>query len=98
MLVVATYDDLVAVFNSLTAGHAPRRQIKDIASILVGAGFIEPVGEFGHYACLQLGGSLTKVRDGLAGEELDLKLEISGILEASSAEFANLLKERSGAN
>lgn len=55
LLVVATYDDLVAVFNSLTSGHAPRRQIKDIASILVGAGFVEPVGNFGHYACLQLG-------------------------------------------
>lgn len=98
MLIVATYEDLVTVFNSLTTGHAPKRQIKDVASILVGAGFVERVGEFGHYACLPVGQSLIKVRDGWAGEEFGLKLEISDILRQSSAEFAGLLEERSDAD
>ena len=98
LLIVATYEDLVKVFNSLTTGHAPKRQIKDVASILVGAGFVERIGEFGHYACLPVGQSLIKVRDGWAEEEFGLKLEIGGILRETSPEFAGLLEERSNAH
>lgn len=98
ILLVSTYDDIVMVFNSLTSGHAPRRRIKDIASILVGAGFVRPVGEFGHYACLPLGAGLTEFRDGFVQQEFEIKLEINTILEKDSSEFAALVRERASAN
>lgn len=98
LLIIATMEDLNAVFNSLFSGHAPRKRIRDIASILVGAGFLQSVGEFGHYSCLSLGDGLVQIRDGMAGNELALKLEIAEIIRDSSNEFAQLLMERADAN
>lgn len=97
LLLVATYEDLVTVFNSLTSGHAPTRKIKDVASILVGAGFLRSLGKFGHYACLPLGSGLVEVREGLSTDELSLKLEIGEILTNASPEFAQLVSERADA-
>lgn len=94
LLIVATYEDLVAVFNSLTGGHAPTRRIKDIGSILVGAGFLRPVGEFGHYDCQPLGSGLVQLREGMVEDELSLKLEVQEILRSDSDEFASLVAER----
>lgn len=98
ILIIATYEDLVHVFNSLTGGHAPTRRIKDIGSILVGAGFLKPVGNFGHYSCQPLGEGLIELREGQVEAEISLKLEVPEVLRKHSVEFAALVEERGNAD
>ena len=95
ILLLATFDDVIFVLNSLTNGHAPPKRAKQLSSILVGAGFIRAIGEYGHYIPTDKGLELTKLRVGFLTEESTLRVEILGILESSEPEFSELLQERS---
>lgn len=94
ILSIATFDDLIFVLSSLTGGHAPKKRARDIASILVGAKYIKPVGGFGHYFADPNDRALVKVRTGFVEEEATLKIEIAGILATSDPEFSEVLRGR----
>ena len=98
LLNLCTYDDMLFVLHAITEGHAPRKRARDIASILVGAGYLRSVGQFGHYVANAKDSSFVLMRDGHVAREVTLKLEISDILMGSEPEFAALMAERANAH
>jgi hypothetical protein len=97
LLSIATYEDLVFVVRSLTDGHPPVKRLRDIASILVGAGYLRPIGEFGHYFCTEKGKGLVTIREGFAEAELEIKLAIAEAISNGEPEIAALLEEKTSA-
>lgn len=97
ILSIATYDDILFVVRSMTDGHPPVRRLRDIASILVGAGYLKSVGEFGHYHCTSMGDGLVAVRTGFLQKELEIKLQVAVIISEGEPEFAALLEEKTSA-
>jgi hypothetical protein len=98
ILIVATIDDLLFILTSLTNGHPPRKKARQLASILVGAGYLRPIGEYGHYFADRKGDELVKMKEGFADKESKLKIEILEIVSSGEVEFRELLKERSNAS
>lgn len=98
ILNISTCDDMLFVLQAITKGHPPRKRARDIASILVGAGYLRPIGEFGHYIANAKDSSFVEMRKGHAAKELELRLEISDILMNGEPEFAELLMERANAH
>lgn len=97
LLIVSRIEDVLFILNSVTGGHAPRKQAKDIASILIGAEYINPVGDFGHYFASPRFSDLVYLRSGYAEIESTLKLEILEVLRNAEPEFSEFLKARADA-
>ena len=98
LLIVATMDDVLFFLHSITGGHSPRKKAKDITSILIGADYLKPVGDFGHYFPNPAYSDLVELRTGYAESESSLKIEILEALSQSEPEFREFIEERTSAS
>lgn len=76
LLRIATISDVLFVFRAIFKSRLSPETVKRVMSVLVGAGYLEGVGEYGHYSINPLKNSFTKIRIGSEGEESLVKLEL----------------------
>lgn len=91
LLRIATIDDVTFVANSIMNGHAPRRQIKELFSILIGSKFIHPIGDYGHHYCVG-NPMLVETREGFLEHEIAVKMQVTESILTGDAELSLLLE------
>lgn len=91
LLRIATIDDLTFVLRALFSGRVSSKRIWQISSILVGAGFWSPTGEYGHYRTSEKKLEIVP-RDGFKSVESTLRFEVATLLEDVSPELSKLLE------
>ncbi|AZB70274.1 retron St85 family effector protein [Cereibacter sphaeroides] len=85
ILEIATIEDVLFICKGLFSGRSDIRQIKEISSILLGAGLISARGDTGEF----LAGSIERIncitRDGYREERNSIKVEVMSLLMESGA-------------
>ena len=90
---IGTMEDLLFIFDGLFQTHYSRKQVKQLTSILVGAGYLLKVGNFGHYCLNDNKGPLLNILEGRAKEEASIRLDIAVILANAEPDFISILEE-----
>ncbi len=89
---IATFEDIMFILRSLTKSKISISLAKKISSILVGAGYLLPVGEYGHYRTESSKFELTTIRDGFKNLELELRIEIAQVINDSDVDFRKIVE------
>lgn len=85
ILEVATVDDVLYICRGLFSGRADIGQIREVSSILLGAGLIRPHGDAGEFTAEPIERINCATRDGFNEERNAVKVEIMSLLVDSGA-------------
>lgn len=85
ILEIATIEDVLYICRGLFSGHADVKQIKEISSILLGAGLIIPHGDAGEFSASSIERINCVTRDGYNEERNSIKVEILSLLMKTGA-------------
>lgn len=92
LLSISTIDDITYIMRGLYSSHVSIPKIRHIASILVGAGYLSEIGDYGHYFCSSSKKNLLEARDGYLTQESAILLELAAIYQAGDPEFLSLVE------
>lgn len=81
LLKACSFEDLVFVFNSAFKGHANEKRIREVLSVLVGAGIVERDGPLGLARIADKTIILTKPSKSYNNKLIELSLEITNMIE-----------------
>lgn len=98
ILTIATIDDLIFIFRGLFNAQVSVPRIRHIASILVGVGYIKPIGNYGHYFASGRKAALLEIREGFVSQESDVRLQLAGLYEVGDPEFLSLVEASADAD
>lgn len=85
ILEVATVDDVLYICRGLFSGRADIGQIREVSSILLGAGLIKPHGDAGQFSAGPIERINCTTRDGFNEERNSIKVEVMSLLVGSGA-------------
>lgn len=91
-LTISTIDDIEFMLRAMSSSHLSVPKFRQLTSILVGASYLEQVGEFGHLKVNQDKGFLLLVKEGELEERNELSLSLAEIYQDADAEFKRLLE------
>lgn len=97
ILTVATYDDILYLLRSLYKSRLSVTRYQHIYSIMVGAGYLLQVGQYGHLRINKLKPPLVEVVGGKAGERNEIKLSLAAAYEKAKGELLDLVVEANNA-
>lgn len=92
ILSIATIEDIVFMLRGLFASRLSIALARKLISILVGAQFIVPVGDFGHYYGNSSKKQLLTLKDGFVTTEMGLRLELATVYESEEIDFVKLIE------
>ena len=93
IMVIANIRDIIFMMKSLFKGRIIEEKIKRIISIMVGAGYIREIGEYGHYTIIGSPRDFLITRDGYREEETTARMELAAVYARSDPEFINIVDE-----
>lgn len=91
-LTVSTIDDIEFMLRSMSSAHLSIVKFRQLTSILVGAGYLEQIGEFGHLKVNKQKDFLLLVKEGERDKRNELSLLLAEIYQDADAEFKQLLE------
>ena len=97
VLTLATIQDVMFLVTAMFSNRFSQHRVKQLLSVLVGAGYLVEFGEYDHLTSKGEKENLFWTRDGYASTEMQLKLELTE-LYPDDQEFWSLLKELENAN
>ncbi|WP_303718619.1 hypothetical protein, partial [Brevundimonas naejangsanensis] len=89
---IATIDDILAILRSVYSGKIKPTRIKEMTSVLVGAKYLESIGEFGHYRLNAGRAVLMQARDSMKSVENQIRLDLATFYPTYSPEFLAILE------
>lgn len=89
---IATTSDIEFFLTAIFDGHISRPNTKKVLSVLSGCGYINEVGQYGHYCSNEQMGSLSTTRDGSKNMEIELRLSITSVCHEGEPEFVSIFK------
>lgn len=92
ILSIATIDDVVFILRGIFHSHLSLKNVYQLTSILVGAGYLIEVGSFGHYHPDSTKGDLLEQRSGTPSKEADIRLELANLYSQEPADFKIILE------
>lgn len=92
ILGIATLEDVNFILRSAFAGRIRATRIKELMSVLVGAGYLESVGGFSHYRVRTGRADLMPARDSLKGQETQIRLELATFYPTCPPDFLAILE------
>lgn len=92
LLKIATTKDIEFILRSIFAGHIEPSTVKKIISILVGSGYLSPVGDFGHLAPSDGNPAFLFIREGAKTAHKVLRIDIAAILTTAEEDFRAILE------
>lgn len=92
LLKIATIDDVIFILRAVFSSRLSIANIKQLASVLVGAQYLKETGAYGHHYVNTDKGHLLKIRTGFANEESSIALELAEIFGSGEPEFLNILE------
>lgn len=97
ILTIATIDDILYVLRGIYKSHISEPRARHISSILVGAGFLVRVSDYGHYALSDKSEPLLETRSGYIEQESSIRLELAELYEGADPEFLAIVEDSSNA-
>ena len=82
---MATVDDVIYICRGLFSGRADIAQVREVSSILLGAGLIKPHGDAGGFSAEPIERINCTTRDGYKEERNSIKVEVMSLLGDSGA-------------
>lgn len=92
ILSVATIGDILYILTSIYRGHISKTKVRNIASILVGSGYVASIGKYGHYSTLNNKKDLLEIRDGHVTRESEVLLALAAIYQDGDPEFLSIVE------
>ncbi|MCB2135941.1 MAG: retron St85 family effector protein, partial [Rhodobacteraceae bacterium] len=92
MLAFATTEDIEFILMGLYGGHISHSKVKKVISILVGAGRLVEVGEYGHLRVAEGKGSFLHLKDGFKTQYMELTVSVSSTFLEAEPELQMLAK------
>ncbi|MEP0706818.1 MAG: retron St85 family effector protein [Parvibaculum sp.] len=90
LMTIATTDDLVHIIRALSLNRFSPVSVRKIVSIMIGSGYLNEVGEYGHLSSAQNKMSLLDLRDGYRDKENALRLELAASYQEGDPEFLSI--------
>lgn len=97
MMRIATIHDILFIFKALF-GSFQADKVKQITSLLVGAKYLIPIGDYGHYYTNSGKKELLTLKTGYFEEEAEVLLELANVYNAGDPEFLGIIEGISHAN
>src|SRR4029077_4782871 len=97
LLGAATYSDVAFLLTSIFGARYPQQTVKQLVSILVGAEYLQSIGQFGQYRVNHSRGSLLEPRDGFKEQEKLARLELTELCESSAPDFVAVWEQATNA-
>jgi len=92
LLQFARIDDIMYIMTALFSNRMKRKEIKQIASVLVGAEYMKQFGVYGYYALESSKKVLLEAREGFVAKEKEIIIEIREDISKSDRELQEMLK------
>lgn len=89
---ISRIDDVLYIVNGIFRSKISKPKVRHIASILVGVGYIVPIGDYGHYSSAQGRDDLLEIRDGYTGQESSIRVELAEIYQRGDPEFLGIVE------
>jgi len=89
---IATIDDILAILRGVFSGVIKPKRIKEMVSVLVGAKYLEAVGEFGHYRLASDRTDLMPARDSMKSIEHKIRLDLAAFYPTCPPDFLAILE------
>lgn len=90
---IATISDIIYLTRAIFQSKISMPKVRKLLSVLIGAEFLVPVGEYGHVSANSAKPGLTTVRTGFKSVETRLKLSLTDMYQSADAEFLELVEE-----
>lgn len=92
LLGVATFADVEYILRSLFKARIRTNTVRQLSSILIGAGYLQPVqgSEYGHYRTNGHKTNLLRVRDGHADARTQIRLDMTTMYISADDEFCRI--------
>ena len=98
LLRIATITDIQYIFRAIFHNHFSEDKVQKVLSILVGATYLNNVGDYGHYSVNSSKPSLAIVKEGFKTVESQLRLDLANIYIGRDPDFLKLIEETSNVN
>jgi hypothetical protein len=92
ILSIATIADIVFILRGLSKSRMSESLARKLIAILVGSGYLVPIGEFGHLRPDRSKLEMLDVKDGFVTRESDIRLSLASIYEGYDREFLSLVE------
>lgn len=92
MLVIATDEDVLFILRSLFGTGVRPKLVRELMSVLVGAQYIKPVGDFDHYRLSKKREDLMPVRESRKAEQNQIRLDLAAFYPTCSADFLAIME------
>lgn len=92
ILRIATLDDIYFMFRALFHGHISKPNIKKLTSVLVGAEYLQAIGDYGHVTTNENKAALLSINTGFQEKLRELSIEIGVMISRSSSEFRSIVE------
>ena len=90
-LQIATLPDLEFMLRAMSSAHLSVSRLQQLASILVGAGYLERYGEYGHLKVRAEKAPLLLVKEGEVKLHNELSIELASVYLDADSEFRRIL-------
>lgn len=87
LMTIATTDDLIHIIRALSLNRFSSVFFKKVVAIMIGSGYLESVGDYGHLFCVRSKMGLLDLRDGYRDKENALRLELAVSYQGGDPEF-----------
>lgn len=98
LMSIATAEDLLRIIQSLSLNRFSAPFVCKILSIMIGAGYLKPVGEYGHLAIEPSKSNLLDVRDGYREVETEIRLRLAEIYQGYNPDFVAIVEQARNAD
>lgn len=95
---ISTISDINFILRAIFDSHISVSKVRKTLSILVACGYVDEIGDYGHYKRNVNLPPLTAVKDGHKGEETELRFSIAKVCQKGEPDFLTILEDNISAN
>ena len=95
---IATDSDIQYLFTAIFRNQFSRPKVQKVLSILVGAGYLNKVGGYGHFTSNMSKPPLATIKSGFKDMENELRLSLANVCQEGDLEFVEIVEASSSAN
>ena len=92
LLGIATLQDISSIQRGMFGNQFKPTRVREMLSVLVGAKYIEPVGDFGHFRLSSEPADLMRPRDSRKGIENQIRLDLAAFYPTCQPDFLSILE------
>lgn len=88
---MATISDIEYILRGMSGAHLSVHKVHQITSILVGSGYLERHGNYGHFVSKKAKGPLLRITDGKRSDYNELRIELAAVYQSIGGDFLALI-------